>query len=89
MSVRQMNELEKEQEQLELKRIAGKTSNIEINERTLEAYRHEFRKKGLEPETRDYPMDDFVQIAKLKQFDALVDPSQGIRKVIEAWLGNL
>jgi len=84
MSARQLNELEKEQEELELRRIAGKTNKIEINERTLEAYRTEFRKKGLEPESKDYPMDDFVQIAKLKQFDALVDPSQGIRKVIES-----
>ena len=37
MSVRQLNELEKEQEELELRRIAGKTNNIEINERTLES----------------------------------------------------
>jgi hypothetical protein len=84
MPVRQLNELEREQEQLELKRIAGKTNNIEINERTLEAYRTEFRKKGLEPESQDYPQDDFVQIAKLKEFDRLVDPTQGIRKVIES-----
>src|ERR1044071_5528442 len=84
MSARQLNELEKEQEQLELRRIAGKTNNIEINGRTLESYRQEFRKKGLEPESKDYPMDDFVQISKLKEFDRLVDPSQGIRKVIES-----
>jgi hypothetical protein len=31
MSARQLNELEKEQEELELRRIAGKTNNIEIN----------------------------------------------------------
>jgi len=82
MSVRQMNELEKEQEQLQLKRIAGKTNNIEINDKTLEAYRTEFRKKGLEPEIQDYPIDDFVIISKLKEFDRLVDPTQGIKKVI-------
>jgi hypothetical protein len=82
MSARQLNELEKEQEELELRRIAGKTNNIEINERTLEAYRTEFRKKGLEVETKDYPQDDFIQIAKLKEFDRLVDPTQGIKKVI-------
>jgi hypothetical protein len=82
MSVRQMSELERKQEELELKRIAGKTNNIEINERTLEAFRQEFRKKGLEPESKDYPPDDFVIISKLKEFDRLVDPSQGIKKVI-------
>jgi hypothetical protein len=91
MSVRQLNELEKEQEELQQRRIAGKTSNIEINERTLEAFRTEFRKKGLEPESNDYPQDDFVLIAKLKEFDRLVDPSQGIRKAIESMVrqGNL
>jgi hypothetical protein len=77
-----MNELEKEQEQLELKRIAGKTNNIEINEKTLEAYRTEFRKKGIEVESSDYPQDDFIQIAKLKEFDRLVDTTLGIKKVI-------
>ena len=82
MSARQLNELEKKQEELELRRIAGKTNNIEINEHTLESYRTEFRKKGLEVETKDYPMDDFIQIAKLKEFDRLVDPTQGIKKVI-------
>jgi hypothetical protein len=82
MSVRQLNELEREQEELELRRIAGKTNNIEINECTLESYRQEFRKKGLQVETKDYPQDDFIQIAKLKEFDRLVDPTQGIKKVI-------
>ena len=82
MSVRQLNELEKREEELQLRRISGKTSNIEINERTLEAFRQEFRKKGLEPESKDYPPDDFVIISKLKEFDRLVDPTQGIKKVI-------
>jgi hypothetical protein len=82
MSARQLNEVEREQEELEPRRIAGKTNNIEINERNLEAYRTEFRKKGIEVETKDYPQDDFIQIAKLKEFDRLVDPTQGIEKVI-------
>jgi len=62
MSARQLNELEREQEELELRRIAGKTNNIEINERNLEAYRTEFRKKGLEVETKDYPQDDLYKL---------------------------
>jgi Fic family protein len=62
MSVRQLNELEKEQEELELRRIAGKSNTIEINDRTLESYRQEFRKKGLEVESKDYPQDDFIQM---------------------------
>jgi hypothetical protein len=78
----EVNELEQAQNELMLKRIAGKTSNIEVNERILEAFRQEFGKKGLVIEHHDYPMDDFVQISKLKEFDRLVDPSQGIRKVI-------
>jgi hypothetical protein len=84
MSARQLNEVEREQEELEPRRIAGKTNNIEINERNLEAYRTEFRKKGLEVGTKDYPQDDFIQIAKLKEFDRLVDPTQGIKKVIRS-----
>lgn len=82
MSTTEVNELEKRDEELMLKRIAGKTNNIEINERTLDAYRQEYRKKGLEPESKDYPQDEFIQVAKLKEFDVLVDPEQGIRKVI-------
>lgn len=78
----QVNELEKRADELELRKIAGKPQHIEINERTLAAYREEFSKKGLVIERKDYPEDDFVQIAKLKEFDALVDPKQGIRKVI-------
>lgn len=79
----EVNELEKAAEELQLRRIAGKTSNIQINERSLELFRQEYRKKGLEPESKDYPQEDFALIAKLKEFDALVDPSQGIKKVIE------
>jgi len=78
----EVNELEKAQNELMLKRITDKTNNIEINERTLEAFRQEFAKKGLVIEHDDYPMDDFVEISKLKEFDRLVDPGQGIRKVI-------
>lgn len=83
MSTTEVNELEKAAEELQLRRIAGKPNNIEINERSLELFRQEYRKKGLEPESKDYPMEDFALIAKLKEFDALVDPTQGIRKVIE------
>lgn len=82
MSTVEVNELERQQNELMLKRIAGKTNNIEVNEKTLESFRQEFAKKGSVIEHDDYPMDDFVQIAKLKEFDRLVDPGQGIRKVI-------
>jgi len=50
----------------------------------LTAFREEYRKKGLQIESKDYPQDDFVLISKLKEFDRLVDPTQGIRKVISS-----
>ena len=84
----QVNELERVQEELQLRRIAGTAQVIEINERALECVRQEFAKKGLVVESKDYPQDDFIQIAKLKEFDALVDHTQGIKKVIGSWLGN-
>jgi hypothetical protein len=81
----EVSELEKKHNELSLKQIAGKTQHIEINERTLEAYRAEYTKKGLAvTREEDYPQEDFYLVKKLKQFDALVDPSQGIRKVIES-----
>jgi hypothetical protein len=83
MSTTEVNELERQYNELQLRKISGKPQHIEINERTLEAFREEYRKKGLVPEgEKDYPQEDFHLVAKQKQFDALVDPSQGIRKII-------
>ena len=80
-----MSEMERQQNERELRKIEGKPSNIEINERTIQAYREEFAKKGLVPTgEEDYPREDFHLVAKQKKFDFEVDPSQGIRKVIES-----
>jgi hypothetical protein len=81
----EVNELEEKQNKLALSRIAGKAQHIEINERTIQAFKEEFGKKGLTvSKEEDYPMEDYHLVAKQKQFDALVDPEQGIRKVIES-----
>jgi hypothetical protein len=81
----QVNELEKQQMELELRKIAGTAQHVEINERSLVATREEFAKKGLVVEgEKDYPAEDYHLVRKLKEFDALVDPSKGIRKVIES-----
>lgn len=81
----QISELEKREQDLKLKQVAGKPTNIEINERSLEAYRQEFAKKGLViTKKEEYPTDDFYLVKKLKQFDALVDPPKGIKKVIQS-----
>jgi len=78
-----VNELQAQQDKLALNRIAGKPQHIEINERTIQAYKEEYAKKGLTPTREDdYPLEDYHLVAKQKQFDALVDPKQGIRKVI-------
>jgi hypothetical protein len=83
----EMSELEQKERQRELKKIEGKTNKIEINERTILAYKEEYGKKGLVPiGEEDYPREDFHLVAKQKQFDALVDPSQGIRKIIESMI---
>jgi hypothetical protein len=85
MSEQQVNELEQKQNKLALNKIAGKPKNIEINERTLQAYKEEFAKKGLViTKEEEYPREDFWLVAKQKNFDSLVDPSQGIRKIIES-----
>jgi hypothetical protein len=77
------SEMEKQQRELALKRIQGTAKNIEINERTIKAYKDEFSKKGLVPtKEEEYPKEDFYLIAYQKKFDFEVDPSQGIRKVI-------
>lgn len=81
----QMSELERKENERELRKIAGKAKNIEINERTLEAYRKAFADKGLViTKEEEYPKEDFHMVKKQKQFDSLVDPKQGIRKVIES-----
>jgi hypothetical protein len=81
----EINELLQRDRQLELKKIAGTTKNIKINERTIEAYKEAYREKGMEPEgEKDYPKEDYHLVSKQKKFDALVDPKLGIRKVIES-----
>ena len=78
-----VNEPQAQKDKLALNRIAGKPQHIEINERTIQAYKEEYAKKGLTPTREDdYPLEDYHLVAKQKQFDALVDPKQGIRKVI-------
>ena len=80
-----MSELEKNHYELEMKRIEGETKNIQINEKTIEAYKAEYAKKGMAPKgEQDFPQEDFHLVAKQKTFDFLVDPSKGIRKVIES-----
>jgi len=86
MSANQMTELERREEELKLKQIEGKPKNIEINERTLEAYRKGFSDKGLQIEWKDYPTGGTGKkhVAKQKAFDALVDATQPITKKIGA-----
>ena len=80
-----MNEMETKQERMMLDQVSGKPQNIEINERTLEACRQEFAKKGLVIQKhRDYPKEDFFIIRRQKKFDSIVDPSKGIRKIIDS-----
>ena len=79
------NELQEEQDKLALSKIAGKPQHIEINERTIQAFKEEFGKKGLTPnKEEDYPAEDFQLIAKQKDFDSKVDPTQGIKKIIHS-----
>jgi hypothetical protein len=83
----QVNELEIKENERQLRKIAGKPKHIEINERTIDAYKEEFAKKGIVPTgEKDYPQEDFHLVAKQKNFDALVGPSQGIRKIIESMI---
>jgi hypothetical protein len=80
-----MSEQEKEQYRRELKKIEGKVEHIEVNDKTLVAYREEFGKKGLViTKESEYPREEFNMVAKQKLFDRLVDPKQGIRKVISS-----
>jgi hypothetical protein len=80
-------ELVIKQNELALKQIAGKPQHIEINERTIQAYKKAFSDKGLViTQEEDYPMEDFHLVKKQKAFDSLVDPTQGIRKIIESMI---
>jgi len=81
----EMNELEEIEHKRELRKIEGTTNNIEINDRTIKVYKEEFEKKGLViTKETEYPSEDFYLIASQKNFDSHVDPSQGIRKVIQS-----
>jgi hypothetical protein len=82
LSVQEINELQQLEEKRELMKIEGKAKHIEINERSLQEYKKAFADKGLVVESKDYPAEDFALVSKQKEFDSLVDPSQGIRKVI-------
>jgi hypothetical protein len=85
MSLILMNEQEKEEEQLKLVQVTGKPRHIEVNERSLEETRKAFREKGLEiTKHTEYPREDYYLIRKQKKFDSIVDPSKGIRKIIES-----
>ena len=81
---RQMTELEQAEEKLKLAEISGKPRHIEINERTLEAYRSEFSKKGLQVETEDYDREEFYLVKNQKKFDSIVDTKEPILKKIWA-----
>lgn len=80
-----LNELERKDEELKLKQVAGTPRHIEVNEKSLEATRKVFRDKGLEvTKYTEYPREDYYLIRKQKKFDSIVDPSKGIRKIIES-----
>ena len=58
-----MSELDQKEEQAMLKQVTGKTKNIEINERTIEATKKAFRDKGLEvTKYTEYPREDYYLI---------------------------
>ena len=87
MSEQVVNELERKQNELAMKQIAGKAQHIEINERTLEAYRKACTDKGLViTKEEEYDQEEFHLVKYQKAFDALVDPKQGIKKVITAMI---
>ena len=75
----ELNDLERQEEDRELKQIAGIPRHIEINERSIKEYNTEFAKKGLVPESKDYPREDFHLVKNQKRFDSLVDKSKGIQ----------
>ena len=60
MSEQVVNELERKQNELAMKQIAGKAQHIEINERTLEAYRKAYTDKGLViTKEEEYDQEEF------------------------------
>jgi hypothetical protein len=80
-----MSELDRKDEELMLKQVSGTPRHIEINEKTIEATKKAFRDKGLEvTKYTEYPREDYYLIRKQKKFDFIVDPSKGIRKIIES-----
>jgi hypothetical protein len=58
--------------------------NIEINDRTLQAYQEEFTKRGIGITKQDYDQEEFYLVNTLKQFDKIVDPTKGISKVVQS-----
>ena len=81
----EISEFERQQNELELRAIAGKAQHIEINERTIAAYKKAFADKGLVVESEiDLPAEDYHLVKKAKDFDSRVDAPQGIKKVIES-----
>lgn len=80
-----MSEMEQKEEQLKLAQITGKVKHIEVNEKSLEKTREVFRSKGLEvTKYTEYPREDYYLVRKQHRFDSVVDPSKGIRKIIES-----
>ena len=79
----EISELERQRDELAMKQVSGKPKHVEINERTLEAYKKAYEDKGLViTKEQEYPQEDFHSVKKQKAFDALVDPTQGIKKII-------
>ena len=80
-----LTDLEQKEEQQQLKEIAGTPRHIEINEKTLEATRKTFRDKGLEvTKYTEYPREDYYLDPQSQKIRSIVDPSKGIRKMIES-----
>lgn len=68
----------------EVKQVQGKLKNIKgySAERTIQEYNNEFKKKGLVPEGRDdYPIDQFISLQNLKEFDSRVDPETVTKRI--------
>ena len=84
MSKRERTELEILEEKRQLAEISGVPRHIEVNERTIEAYKKAFAEKDLQIETKDYPDKEFHLVKKVKKFDSIVDASQPIEKRIWA-----
>jgi hypothetical protein len=75
----EVSDLERNQRERELNKIAGKAKHIEINERTMQTYKEEYAKKGLTPtKESDYPQEDFHLVKKTKS----------IRRISRSKTGN-